>query len=70
MLLVHFDPKFENICGYICDDEATIEQNYQFVNFRWKNAEATIASNRDKATTPEAWTAFGTTVRKFFLEQA
>lgn len=67
MLLVHFDSTFENLCGYICFDEETIKQNYEFLVFKNDNADKSIISNKAKVLSQDDWSKFCSEFQTFFV---
>lgn len=67
MLLVHFDSTFENLCGYICFDEETIKQNYEFLVFKNDNADKLVISNKAKVLSQDEWSKFCSEFQRFLV---
>lgn len=67
MLLVHFDTVFENLCGYICFDEETIKQNYEFLEFKNRSADKLVVSNNSNHLNQEEWSKFCSELRGFLI---
>jgi hypothetical protein len=66
MLFVHFANDYKSLCGFICFDQPTIQQHYEFLKLRKINVEAKIVENETTQTTNSEWATFRDKLKQFF----
>lgn len=66
MLFVHFANDYKSLCGFICFDQPTIQQHYEFLKLRKLNVEAKIIENDTTQTSNEEWGVFKSKIQQFY----
>ena len=67
MMFIHYANHFKNLCGYICFDEPTIKNIYEFIQFRRSDVEASIVSNSANTPSTQEWKQFKQDIEQFLM---
>jgi len=65
MMFIHYANHFKNLCCYICFDEPTIKNIYEFIQFRRSDVEASIVSNSANTPSTQEWKQFKQDIEQF-----